>query len=293
MVTDGRVKMTPLEELGEMGREGDFGSLTFHDYFRLFSGTKTIQTFDDKGENPLLAKIFHFDGAMSKLMANVLQDINSKGAGIYLCISETDGKGRCAVNVKRIRAVFADLDGAPVAPALEYHPTVVVESSPRRYHCYWLTDDVPMAGFPVLQKNIARHLGGDPKVHDTPRVMRVPGFYHQKGKPFLSKIHSGTGIKFTYRELTEWFPPLPVKQWSGKRYKLNQNMSNMGEFHGQYGAGNGERNEHVLKIIGGMIKRGCKWDYITEEAFKDGRSCNPPLEDREIQSILNSAQRYV
>ena len=57
--------------------------------------------------------------------------------------------------------------------------------------------------------------------------------------------------------------------------------------------GNGERNEHVLKIIGGMIKRGCKWDYITEEAFKDGRACNPPLDDKEIEAILKSASKYI
>ena len=31
-------------------------------------------------------------------------------------------------------------------------------------------------------------LGSDPAVHDLPRIMRVPGFVHWKGAPFLSRI---------------------------------------------------------------------------------------------------------
>jgi hypothetical protein len=197
------------------------------------------------------------------------------------------------MNIKKVRAVFADLDGAPLDPTLEYHPSLIVESSPGRYHTYWFTEDTPLNGFTILQKNIIRIFKSDPAVHDLPRVLRVPGFYHMKGKPFLSRVCGGSGEVFNYRELVSYFPPERVPQWSAKRYKLNGGLVATGEFKGSYGAKDGDRNEHVLKIIGGMIKRGCKWDYIVAEAFKDGHACTPPLEDKEINAILKSARKYI
>ena len=284
--------MTPLSQLKEISNEGDFSSMTSTDFFNLFPGKKTIQTFDDKGENKRLIRIIHFD-KLTETMERHLKNMNVDGAGIYLCINETDGKGRCAANVKRIRAVFADLDGAPLDPTLEYHPSLIVESSPGRYHTYWFGVDIPLNGFTALQKNIIRIFKSDPAVHDLSRVLRVPGFYHCKGKRFLSRVCGGSGEVFSYRDLVNFFPPETVPQWSAKRYKLNGGLVAANGFRGTYGVGNGERNEHVLKIIGGMIKRGCKWDYIVSEAFKDGRSCNPPLDDKEIEAVLRSASKYI
>jgi hypothetical protein len=106
-------------------------------------------------------------------------------------------------------------------------------------------------------------------------------------------VCGGSGEIFKYRELVSYFPPEPVPQWSSKRYKSNRGLVISGSMNWNYGVGAGERNEHVLKIIGGMIKRGCPWDYIESEAYKDGHSCNPPLDDKEIAAILKSAQKYV
>ena len=285
--------MTPLSQLKAISQEGDFSSMTFSEYFDLFPGKKTLQTFCDRGENKRLIRVIHFD-KLTETMERHLKSMNADGAGVYMSINETDGKGRCAVNVKRVRAVFADLDGAPLEPTLEYHPSLIVESSPGRYHAYWFAQDVPLNGFTALQKNIIRMFKGDPSVHDLSRVLRVPGFFHQKSKiPFLSRVCGGSGDMFSYRDLVSFFPPETVPQWSAKRYQLDKKSMSMQEFRGKYGVENGERNEHVLKIIGGMIKRGCKWDYITAEAFRDGRACNPPLEDKEIEAVLRSASKYV
>jgi hypothetical protein len=263
------------------------------EFFDYFPGTKTIQTFDDRGDNPKLARIFHFKGNIKESMLRTLKVMNNEGAGIYMCISETDGKGRRASNVIKVRAVFADLDGAPLAPALTFNPSIVVESSPGRYHAYWLAKDVPMNGFSALQKNIARDVGSDPKVHDIPRVMRVPGFYHRKSKPFLSRTCGGSGVVFTYRELVEWFPPVRVPKWSSKRYQIDRGPASMGEFRGNYGAANGERNHHVFRRVCGMIKAKKPWSHIEAEAEREANACSPPLPAHEIRAILRSAQRYI
>jgi uncharacterized protein YdaU (DUF1376 family) len=284
-----------LHHIEVLSREGGFSELTFSDFFNLFPVKKTIQTFDDHKKDKKLTQVIHFDGEISEILSAQLKTMNEKGAGIYLCVNETDGKGRKAENVIRVRAVYADLDGVPLEKTLPFNPTLIVESSAGKYHCYWFTDDTPLEGFTTLQKNIIRTFGSDPAVHDLSRVLRVPGFFHNKEDPFLSKVCGGSGLMFKYRELVEWFPPEKVEQWTAKRYQLDKKvMSAKGEYRGTYGnAGNGERNIYVLNRIGGMIKRGCDWPYIESEAHKEGRACSPPLDDREIGMILKSAQKYV
>jgi hypothetical protein len=264
----------------------------FSQFFDRFLGKKTIQTFDDKKVKKSLVQIFHFDGTIPSDLATELKYMNDCGAGVYICVNETDGKGRRADNIVKVRAAYADLDGAPLSVAMGFDPTLVVESSKGRFHCYWFTEDTPVEAFTVLQKNVIRMLKSDPHVHDLPRVLRVPGFYHNKYDPFLTRVHGGSDRIFKYRELVERFPPETVKQFSAKRYHLDKKTSFSSTFRGTYGAGNGERNDHVIRRIGGMLKRGCDWPYIESEAFKEGYACVPPLEDSEIRAILKSAERW-
>ena len=262
-------------------------------FLSLFPGMITVQTFDDRAtKRPTLSRIIHFAGVITEKIAYDLMLMNTNRAGIYFSVNETDGKGRAATNVIRVRSVFADLDGSPIGPALVYSPTVIVESSTGKFHCYWFTEDVPLEAFGPMQKNIARILSGDPKVHDLPRVLRIPGYYHNKGERFMVHVVEGSGKVYTYRDLVEMFPPLPAEKWSGKRYQLEKKQPEEHDFKGQYGAFEGDRNNHVMKRIGGMLKNGKTWDYIENEAFKEGLACVPPLTEREIQALLRSARRY-
>lgn len=151
----------------------------------------TFQTFDDSNDrkDPRLARIFHGHGAANTKHLKTLQD---EGAGVFLMINQGDGKGRSSQNVERIRAVFVDLDGSPLQPVLdaEIEAHITVESSPGRYHAYWLVTDFPCDQFATIQKSLAARFNGDKSVNDLPRVMRLPGFLHQKGKPFLTRIIS-------------------------------------------------------------------------------------------------------
>jgi hypothetical protein len=125
---------------------------------------------------------------------------NARGAGIYVTVNETDGNGRKGTNIKRIRALFADLDGAPIEPVnnAELKSQITMESSPDRYQAYWcFSGRIPLKVFEPLQREIAARFKGDPSVHDLPRVMRLPGFVHrkEKDKPFLSHIVAINGVE--------------------------------------------------------------------------------------------------
>src|SRR5262249_18431882 len=59
---------------------------------------------------------------------------------------------------------------------------------PKKFHAYWRVEGMALKDFKPVQTAISKRWGSDPKVNDLPRVMRLPGFMHMKGKPFLIRI---------------------------------------------------------------------------------------------------------
>lgn len=155
----------------------------------------TFQTFDDSKGNKAanLARVLH--GTLTQHQ-DQLSQMQQQGAGVFVMINKGDGfihagskTCRTTKNVLRIRALWVDLDGSPLAPILKaLHPDIVVESSPKRWHAYWLTNDCALEDFKLRQQQIASKFEGDPKVCDLPRVMRLPGFWHQKSQPFMTRL---------------------------------------------------------------------------------------------------------
>lgn len=261
-------------------------------YEQFLDGLVTWQSFPDKEADKAsdarwkMTKVLH--GSLTQ-MGSMLNYLNRNGAGIYATVNETDGKGRKAENVVRVRCVFADLDGSPLGPAMDDMPDLVVETSPGKYHAYWRIADCPLVGFKQIQQSIAHKYNSDPKVCDLPRVMRVPGFYHHKHEPFLSEIVFRNDAKpVTFTEACEKWPAKPRERFSAPRYTATR----QGDFKGQYGASKGQRNDHVAKRLCGAISRGVRGNDLWQEALKEGYACDPPLHEAEIQSIFRSVSRY-
>ncbi len=157
----------------------------------------TVQTFSDKkskGERDPLAKIMH--GTLAKL-APKLTELNRKGAGIFICVNETDLKGRTAENIIAVRSVWGDFDkpfdgaGAlalALAAAEKLAPSIEVESSPGKRHEYWLTDGITADGFRPLIDRLTVSIHSDPGARTIERVLRIPGFFHRKGDPVMVKL---------------------------------------------------------------------------------------------------------
>lgn len=144
--------------------------------------TFSFQTFGEKGDLSLVRTIHgRFDDVAEQLVA-----LNEKGAGVFVCVNKTDGMGIRGKNVQRIRAFFVDDDNGSVRwDELPVMPSMVV-SSKRGDHAYWLMKNgTSKDAFAAVQKALAETLGTDAKVHNLNRVMRVPGFLHHKGDPFL------------------------------------------------------------------------------------------------------------
>ena len=139
----------------------------------------TYQVFPDRDGAPT----FVSHGPLFAV-ADHLVRANEDGAGVFVMIAAGDLQGRKRANVRRMRLVFVDLDGAPLPSPLEHQAHAIVWTSPGRAHLYWRVADVPIDLFRAVQKGLATTFGGDPSVCDPPRVMRLPGFLHQKRDPY-------------------------------------------------------------------------------------------------------------
>lgn len=153
------------------------------------NGSFTFQTIDDDKtrKSRSLSRIFH--GTLEEHAATFCE-LQQQGAGVFVMVNKGDGQGRSAHDVIRVRAHFIDLDGAPIEPVLQaaLQPHILVESSPGKWHAYWLTTDCPLDEFKPRQQSLAHRFGGDTAVCDLPRVMRLPGFWHLKGVPFITRL---------------------------------------------------------------------------------------------------------
>lgn len=149
----------------------------------------TFQTYDDDKERKLLTLATIRHGSITDHHAH-LKRMNSKGAGVSVLINEGDGRGRSKENVVRVKVLVLDTDGAPLEPVIAtgLTPHMIVESSPGKYHVYWMVSDCPLDQFENLQQRLAERFDGDKTITDYSRVMRIPGFYHMKGDPFQSRL---------------------------------------------------------------------------------------------------------
>jgi RepB DNA-primase N-terminal domain len=175
----------------------------------------TFQSFDDNADrkDPALAGILH--GTLREHF-NDLAALNQRGAGIFFMVQEGNGTGRNNAAVTAIRAVFQEDDGE--GKELPLVPHIVVESSPGRYHRYLLADGLSTEDFRSVQERLIADYGSDKAAKDFARVLRVPGFYHQKidgrkglsGAPHLVRVVQESHARHYVRdEVLTALPPIP------------------------------------------------------------------------------------
>lgn len=157
---------------------------TFH------PGPYSFQTFDDdksRDDKKLVSKDWY--GTLNEYIGK-LTARNLRGANASLCINVNAGAKRAKDKIVKTTALWVDTDGAPLQPILDMGvtPHMIVESSPGKYHVYWLTEDCAVDQWEAVMRALAEKFNCDEKVCRLQTVMRIPGFLHQKNEPFLSRI---------------------------------------------------------------------------------------------------------
>jgi hypothetical protein len=207
-----------------------------------------------------------------------LEDLNQAGYDIFVTINETDGKDIKGANITRVRALFADFDGSPLSnlERIPLKPSFTVNTSPGKHHAYWLIDDCPLDEFKPMQQKLAQILDSDPAVCDLGRIMRVPGFYHLKGDPFMVTIDCPEQVKrYSFREMKKAISSLAPINDVTARHSL------------KIGCTEGSRNTALTSLAGGLI-HDCLSDAAAIQALMDWNTRNtPPLPDEEIISTYH------
>jgi hypothetical protein len=169
-------------------------------FVRAISRGKTEGTFFAGHDREESRPPWQRHGSLERLFPKMCE-LLEQGYGIYVAINETDGSGKRRVgNIVGVRACFVDLDGAPLinSQRLKLLPHIGANTSPGRYHLYWLVQGVGLDEFTSLQRRLARLMDADSAVSDLSRVMRLPGFPHQKREPFMVIAEYSSGLPDSY-----------------------------------------------------------------------------------------------
>lgn len=131
------------------------------------------------------AKVLH--GTLNDCWDELVK-LNAMKRAVWVQINA--GTGRLDAEVTRVRGYFVDIDKGDGNDLLNspVPSDIILETSPGKYHGYWLTGDCPLDQFRPRQLILAEKFGGDVTVCNLGRVMRLPGLLHQKEEPFLSRI---------------------------------------------------------------------------------------------------------
>jgi len=180
------------------------------------SDLHTFQTFDDNADCKKTSLARTLNGTFEEHQDALVQ-LNNQGAGVFITVQRTDGTGRKKKNIVVIRSFFVEDDSGTGGIALPIEPQITVESSPGKYHRYLLCRDVPLDEFESIQQRLVDDFGSDPCAKDRARVLRLPGFYHQKvnvkkgltGEPFMVRIANATsGDRYSFSEIVKALPPV-------------------------------------------------------------------------------------
>lgn len=167
-------------------------------------------------------------GTLQQLLPT-LQQYNQAGWGVFICINNMDGNGYHLNNVHSIRAHVADLDDKMLAQAAYNRavgspmpPHIAVQTSPGKFHLYWLMQPYTGNDFYTLQqRKLAQAFDGDKSIIDATRILRVPGFYHCKGEPQLVTcwgIHGGE--RYTAQQIEYFLQHVNVADKTSARHEL-------------------------------------------------------------------------
>lgn len=237
-------------------------------------GELTFQTFDNaKPGRKELSRVLH--GSYRRNAAK-LGELNAKGAGCFVMVNRGDCKGRNTTSVQAVRALFLDLDGSPLGPVenAPIHPAIVCETSPGKFHAYWPIAGMLPADFKRAQQALAATYGGDKKVCDLPRVMRLPGYLHTKGEPFRSRLlHCDR-----------------VKPWNWADFAQTMKLPHVAADSDAGQCGVGERNNYLYRFACGLRRQGVDLcEALRRLNIANASRCTPPLDSAEVESIVASA----
>jgi hypothetical protein len=257
----------------------------------------TFQTLDDNKDrkNKALARILH--GTLDQNYTELV-NYSRAGAGIFVAINATNFQGRSKKCIVGVRAYFADLDGAPYEniSRLGLKPHIITQTSPGRYGAFYKIADAPLSEehFKQTQHRLAQLFESDPSVCDLPRVMRLPGFPHQKdpSNPFVTQIHEcieDASIVYFEAEFQQALTTALVAR-EPKKTLLDGAIAGLPKPPPDWSKGyaEGQRNNECARRAGSCLARGLSEEQTLAECLRWNKQNQPPLNEKEVRDCVRS-----
>ncbi|MFT7376170.1 MAG: hypothetical protein ACI9EP_001751 [Oceanospirillaceae bacterium] len=242
--------------------------------FQTFTDNKIARTLFKKNRfgKPVdpLAKVLVGDFETHK---NILEALSKKGAGIFVQVNLGSRRGKDAV--KKIRAIFMDFDDPAtskksIAAAVAHlpKPSMMVKSSKGKYHMYWSVTDCPVDQFSSIQQQMAVKFLADTNIKNLDRVMRLPGFPHQKleTQPVEAMI---AGKSYTLKQVYDAAANAPMMATVGNHVITDVFGLDIAEAYVEPDVLEpGNRTAKLVSHIGKMISDGYSAEAIRKKIIK-------------------------
>jgi hypothetical protein len=194
----------------------------FLDFLDPLAETFTAQTFDDdKSRKFDLRRARTICGPYDTIKAQLVA-ANRDRCAVHVTINETRGARRKGADVTTVRKHFVEIDGTMTLAQIKALPIKAAwinESSPGKYHVFFnVAVDVvgDLQGFTLRQKRFAAMYSGGVESVDLSRVLRLPGYWHQKdpAKPFqVRTVHRDDAAPYYDKDaLNLLLPDLPPSE---------------------------------------------------------------------------------
>ncbi len=248
----------------------------------------------------------------------LLDKKNLDNAEIYFMVNEGNGelnaeKTAChsTKNVINLSAIFLDLEvngKADPYPVLQEFcsnsfspPSIVIESSPQRYHVYWLLEENKLSRDTItkwkqIQALLHSKLSSDRTMTDIPQILRVPGFQNVKKNWPVNILDIPDDQNITRYSLDSLYQTLLFNFPEIKEFKAHEPLKPITE---EYKVSEGERHEEMMRRTRKWYAQGLSDDEVkcTLTGFIDLHVTNNKdflngKRESEIARILSSAKSY-
>jgi hypothetical protein len=203
------------------------------EFLSSFPGNHVFCAIDDKSKDrkPYRLPIHYHEGyelSRDDILAK-LRIKNENEYGIFFCVNEIDRRKdpqrhRTSTMLKSIRAIWADDDEIRETPRNDFPiiPNIVVETSKGKFHYYWLTTTDEIEEWGYVMNGIANKFNTDGNAKDLVRVLRIPGFKHNKKEPYESTFYVFNEKPYSWLTIVNSFPPdNTIKSKSVREKRLN------------------------------------------------------------------------
>lgn len=120
--------------------------------------------------------------------------LNKEGFGVFWTVNEFDGP-RKSENLVRLNSWYVEIDEIDKAIQIALieqspvPPNLVVESK-NGFHIYWNCREATLQNYSNVLSGLRHYFLGDHRAKDVARLLRAPGYLHQKdpSDPFLVQV---------------------------------------------------------------------------------------------------------